>query len=1443
MRFPLAIIITLLPLAPLSATVATWNGSWPPPSGSYNSGADGNVPFSAVVQESPPSITLNFHRPGAYAIYRKLRDGTDWGTALTTRSATGTTYTDTNVSVGVAYEYKAVRTNSTSINSAYPTGYLIAGIRVDRTAPRGRVALIVTNTIVNGLPAEYEAYRRDLGAEGWTVHTIPVAPAPDYNGNGNLHQPLRDAVMALHAAYPGELKHVIILGKAPVCRTGLGDGLRPDGHATSWVEASDAYFAEMNGDWKDVGNNNQTGANANIPGDGKFDHSNLQLWLGGLGSGQTVELGYGRMDTSFYQASELETMRMYLGKLARYRRAADDFQAGRRAVIRKGYDNVDETGWMVAGSLVGPCNVTTITNLADLPSDPAGRLDPDGLYTKLNGPFLFYFKGSTDLGKRDDGGRAVFLTGMQSHWGWWAEGNGGGQMVGRLGTDNYTLSVTWSIWGVRYLYHRLGMGGDMGDVMRTTINNNSSYGGFHSYATANNGNGDRNGRLWLNHMGDPTLRLFPVRPVRNLTATPSGAEGVTLAWTASDDTALEGVHVYRAPAATGPWTQLTPPGSPLAGTTFTDTPPTPGEWVYSVRAIKLETTPGGTYLNPSLGVLLTVQTGVAVQPLAIVTSSLPTANWDTGARIPLQATGGNPPYTWSVAGGSLPPGLSLSAEGVITGAPTRGGEGYQPVFQVTDFRGASAQLAYELGVTTRRTVELPASADASVRSNVSYGGYNFGLNNGLEIVRSHSAAPLYYDAFPYLRFVLPALAPGERLEGAQLRLTRGGGTTTATTTLSANLLADAADTWVEGTLGGSASTGSPLTYNNRPTTLNPAVTAATFRTAFTANQVVRLNLLPHCLETLNNDAARLLSLVLSTDTTSQMNFCSRENPPLAHPTLELEISHAPRITLARPLGAIAHLPASQGLVLGGAIDDTSATTQLWEKLAGPGGVSFANSGAVGTTATFSAPGRYTLRLTADDGTLVTRQIVRVRVLDAGATAREGLVLHYRLDESTGAAVADSAPDGVAHNGTINNTGSVTWVPGQFAGALNVGANDRYISTPDQATLDNTSRLSVALWVRPASASLDGNARGLVAKRAGANSQDAYTLYLQSGALYVRFNGTNATLNTAPILTAGVWTHLAAVYDGSQAGTAACVKVYVNGVETALTGTLETDATLPDSTASLLVGQMGGGTTNTYQGALDDVRIYRGRALSGEDILDLLAEHGAQDAPRITLTPPGDAPAAGTPFTLGGSVTDDALPSAVTQGWSKISGTPQVLFTPPTAVAHAPGPLGLRLTADDGAVATFRDLLLEISPAITGFAGWASGVTWPQGADFTAAGDVDGDGLGNFMECALGLDPLGADPAAYLPALGENSGRLAFTFTRDPALPTFVYEVQAADELTPGAWTTIARSASAQPTMEIGNGAYFIQETPDGDFIEVRVTDAQPITDAPHRFLRLNVTEP
>ena len=57
------------------------------------------------------------------------------------------------------------------------------------------------------------------------------------------------------------------------------------------------------------------------------------------------------------------------------------------------------------------------------------------------------------------------------------------------------------------------------------------------------------------------------------------------------------------------------------------------------------------------------------------------------------ATGGTRPYTWTLVGGALPPGLSVSLSGSLTGTPTVAGV-YNFTLQVQSADGQSVQQAY-----------------------------------------------------------------------------------------------------------------------------------------------------------------------------------------------------------------------------------------------------------------------------------------------------------------------------------------------------------------------------------------------------------------------------------------------------------------------------------------------------------------------------------------------------------------------------------------------------------------------------------------------------------------------------------------------------------------------------------------------------------------------------
>jgi hypothetical protein len=83
--------------------------------------------------------------------------------------------------------------------------------------------------------------------------------------------------------------------------------------------------------------------------------------------------------------------------------------------------------------------------------------------------------------------------------------------------------------------------------------------------------------------------------------------------------------------------------------------------------------------------------------LAVATAS-PLPDTPMGVvSIPLAATGGTLPYKWSVTAGSLPPGVSLSTAGVLTGVATAQG-GFTFTATVTDAANATASKSFTIGI-------------------------------------------------------------------------------------------------------------------------------------------------------------------------------------------------------------------------------------------------------------------------------------------------------------------------------------------------------------------------------------------------------------------------------------------------------------------------------------------------------------------------------------------------------------------------------------------------------------------------------------------------------------------------------------------------------------------------------------------------------------------------
>ena len=127
--------------------------------------------------------------------------------------------------------------------------------------------------------------------------------------------------------------------------------------------------------------------------------------------------------------------------------------------------------------------------------------------------------------------------------------------------------------------------------------------------------------------------------------------------------------------------------------------------------------------NPPLMASANLSIDVTVTPLSISTTSLPNATVDAAYSQTIQATGGIPPYTWTVSSGTLPSWATLrSPDGTVSGIPSSGGTANFTV-QVADAEPAA--------LTSTQPLSVKAATAASVNDSELKGQYAF-LFNGFD---------------------------------------------------------------------------------------------------------------------------------------------------------------------------------------------------------------------------------------------------------------------------------------------------------------------------------------------------------------------------------------------------------------------------------------------------------------------------------------------------------------------------------------------------------------------------------------------------------------------------------------------------------------------------------------------------------------------------------------
>lgn len=130
-----------------------------------------------------------------------------------------------------------------------------------------------------------------------------------------------------------------------------------------------------------------------------------------------------------------------------------------------------------------------------------------------------------------------------------------------------------------------------------------------------------------------------------------------------------------------------PAGLSFQGSTgqITGIPTEPGHRPFTVRVVDAE----GQSVEKALTLVVTPD------PLVIRTSTLADVKEGEMIRVPLRAEGGVLPYHFSIKTGTIPAGLSLSAEGVISGAATFAGP-YDFGVHLEDAEQNRADRSYQL---------------------------------------------------------------------------------------------------------------------------------------------------------------------------------------------------------------------------------------------------------------------------------------------------------------------------------------------------------------------------------------------------------------------------------------------------------------------------------------------------------------------------------------------------------------------------------------------------------------------------------------------------------------------------------------------------------------------------------------------------------------------------
>jgi len=527
-----------------------------------------SLPIDGSINEQGTRIELQWARSsgtrvGSIEIQRRKLGETrraSWTSIASVRSF-ARLYADDTIRPGIAYEYRISRPSEEQIE----TGYWVAGRSLPAEENRGVAIVVVDQSLAGDLSSHLDRFLQDLVGDGWAIIRRDTPRGNDRDPVANLEaaRKLRDWLKQQYHASPGAIHALILVGHVPVVRSGRSN---PDGHQPRPLE-TDLFYADMNGVWRDDGQGNLL-HNA-IPS----DH---------------IEMQVGRIDFKELDGAlgdELALMKRYFDKNHRWRH-------GRLGDLRQAYGNSDHLFVETSAlrNIVGPDAVT------------AGGHHDAG----TRQPWLF----GVDFGKSnyehyiDEKSpiQAVFTINFGSGKLDFSQWNNA--MTVMLAQAGYTLTTGWGGRPAWQLHH-MALGKSIGYSHLRTVNNGTlTFGGPETLEYTPTGAYTWLNPPWVNLLGDPTLRPFPLASVAELRA--EWRDGsVYLDWSGESAGAPVEYRLYRAAHRFGPYQALSP-ARWQTGTRFVDSSPLSGGW-YMLRAHALKEVHAGSFYTFSQGVFATVK--------------------------------------------------------------------------------------------------------------------------------------------------------------------------------------------------------------------------------------------------------------------------------------------------------------------------------------------------------------------------------------------------------------------------------------------------------------------------------------------------------------------------------------------------------------------------------------------------------------------------------------------------------------------------------------------------------------------------------------------------------------------------------------------------------------------------------------------------------------------